>query len=352
MRRLKVLLSIRNLLMKRRTQPRGQIATFLLLILGGLLIIALATANLGKLSLATLKASNAVDSAALLLGSELATKANILIHTKGLDGQVENCKNTGMLPVVLSITMDPIIGGFIGGLIVEGDLNGAFAGALQGIQIGAAVGGGVIAGGIVTGGNPIGMAIGGAVALTSSVYNAYSQEQRSIDNFTEAVRRLRNLAERDSFREQVFLQALTQTVNDPNRTADAKNPNDTAACYWPTPDDPVGNVVIPGDPGDANANGNNTESIPCFEYWQDQRTTKLQQMLPQLRKDVQAFFDGPMSTFETAAEATYQVGGGSSCGDGTCDFDEQCGWVNVCEQDCGVCPSSSDGGGDDGGGSE
>ena len=182
-----------------------------------------------------------------------------------------------------------------------------------------------------------GAAIGGAVGSTASVagtslYAGSVKEQMTADAFSVAARRLSGLQERDSTREGVFLQALAQTANDPNRTANANDPNDTAACYWPA------KVQVSGDPNDADADGNITESIPCFEYWWDRRVEQLKQPLTTLRADVDAFLTGPLAAFEAQAEAAYG-GGGSRCGDGTCDSDENCGWANECPADCGACGS-------------
>lgn len=401
MRRLSTLLSLVNLT-RHRAHPRGQIATFLLLGLVAVLVFAIATANLGQLSLTTIKASNAADSAALLLGSQLATKANQQWQTLG--ERIEKCKRTGFLGIVLAIVFAVIaiascvyagcvglgvymavgaaggfVGGAIGGAIVHGTLEGALVGALQGAMIGAAIGGGyagianpsgfagaggatlevgagaaagpgagtgglmtvaplapIPAGGTLLAGSTIsstGLVASGTLAVGGGLYSGAVQEQMTSDAFTVAAKGISGLPELDQIRESVFLNALALTVNDPNRTA--KDEHDTAACYWPTPVDDVGKVQVIGDPNDADADGNKTESIPCFEYWWDQRITKLKEGIPQLQADVEAFLNGPMSTFETAAETTYLgSGGGSRCGDQVCDPDEYCGWVNQCETDC------------------
>ena len=71
MRRLQQLCSLANLTRSRNAM--GQVATFLLLITAGVLIIALATANLGQVAVHSTRVANAADSAALRLGSSLAT---------------------------------------------------------------------------------------------------------------------------------------------------------------------------------------------------------------------------------------------------------------------------------------
>lgn len=385
-------------------RPRGQIATFLLLGLVAVLVFVIATANLGHLSLTTIKASNAADSSALLLGSQLATKANQEWQTLGQ--RIEKCKRTGMLGVVLAIVLAVLavalcpvtactslgmfmlvgavagaIGGAIGGAIAG---TGALQGAIQGAMIGAAIGGGasaigggpvagpggtevgflgmeelgtltlgageaIPAGATVVGGSVTtgivsvpGAVAGGTMAAGSSIYSGAIQEQMTSDGFTVAAKGISGLPERDQIRESVFLSALSQTVNDPNKTDNTTTTDRIeGACFWPTPVDEVGKVVVPGDPNDADADGNKTESIPCFEYWWDQRITKLKEQMPQLQADVEAFLNGPMSTFEAQAEATYG-GGGSRCGDSVCDFDENCGWASQCPADCGSCGGGGD----------
>lgn len=387
----------------RTRRPSGQIATLLLLLTIAILIVTLAMANLGHLSLTTTRVANTADAATLNLGSQLATHANSLWHALG--ERIERCRRTGLLALVLAIivaiilvvvtcwatactttpatlmeylgTVGALIGaGAVGGAI-GGSIGGAIAGtgAAQGAAQGAAVGaaiGSAFAAAVVPAPVPLSAAAGevaefgllavpaapaaatsattlalagsGAATLSaaSSLYAGAMREQMTSDAFSVTARQLNALPEYDRIRESVFLDALNRTVDDPNRTA--KNRGDTAGCYWPTLDpDAV------GDPNDADGDGNKTEQIPCFEYWIDRRVAKLKEGLPQVGAAITAFLNGPLTTFETQAEAAYG-GGGSRCGDQVCETDEECGWASVCEQDCGVCPSS-DGGGGDGGGS-
>lgn len=396
MRQLRTLISVANLAARKRGK-RGQIATFLLLGLGVVLILALATANLGQFSLATTEASNTADSAVLLLGSQLATKANV--HYQTLGERIQKCKRTGFLGTLLAIVVAiavtvltwgvgaPIgmgffafaaqnlglmmavgaaggfLGGAIGGAVVHGTLSGALTGGLHGAMTGAAIGGGIssVAHGVAKAaattavnslqgagemaalgagdvysaayanamaqyGAAAGVA-GGSSAVGGSVYHGVTEQMKTEDSFTVAAKAISGLPERDQIRESVFLQAFSQTVKDPNLT--------DGTCHWPTPEDAEGIVQVTGDPDDHDADGDRAEQIPCFRYWWDQRIVNLKAKFPELQADIEAFLNGPMTTFETAAEATYlSRGAGSRCGDQVCDFDESCGWVNQCESDC------------------
>ena len=381
---LKRLISLSNV-MRHRARQRGQIATFLLLGLVAVLVFAIATANLGRLSLASLRASNTADSSVMLLGSQLATKASVQWNTLGK--RLEKCQSSGMLAIVVAIIVAVVlivvtwgaatplvaamlpaiiaatgvtlatavtiattalmigagmVGGAIGGAIggaaagtgvVEGTVHGAVVGAAlgSGVAAGAAMGPASAAAISPAMASTSGAIAGGALSAGSSLYSGSVKEQMTSDAFTVAAKALSGLPEKDSIREIVFLQSLGQTVNDPNRTANANNPNDTGACYWPA------KVPVSGDPFDANANGNTKESIPCFEYWWDRRVDQLKQPLTTLGGDVEAFLNGPLAAFEGSTQATVLCGGNIRCGDGACEFDEQCGWASQCPADCGAC---------------
>lgn len=368
-------MSFANLVVQKR-QTRGQVATFLLLMVVGVLVFALATANLGNISLMSTRVANATDSATLALGSQLATKANF--HWQTLGQRIEKCKRTGLLALVLAIIFvvialvitivtwgagSPLLlmaigaaagaaGGAAGGAIAG---TGALQGAIQGAAIGAAIGAGVGAGqylgaylgaeigamsaslgpalGAQAGaaiGATVGGIAGGALSAGGSLFTAAVKEQMTSDAFEVAARRLNGLPEHDHIREQIFLQVLPQVVDDPNVT--------NGTCRFPGP------VAVTGDPLDTDGDGDKTEQIPCFQHWQEQRITNLKDLLEQLRPEVEAFLNGPMSTFEAQAEATYlSCSGPSRCGDQVCDFDEQCGWVNQCETDCGSCGGTGSG---------
>lgn len=162
----------------------GQMATLLVLVMAGLLIFVLTTINIGQVAGNSSKLSNAADSAALLLASQLATKSHYIY--KSLGDKWEICKKGGMLHIVLAIVIAIIVivvasylapaifavlgptfataatatapaalttigaisagaaggfvGGAIGGGIVSGTVGGTVMGAAQGAAIGASIG--------------------------------------------------------------------------------------------------------------------------------------------------------------------------------------------------------------------
>lgn len=175
------MLKLRTFLaLRRRAHKKGQIATLLLILLVGILILALATANLGHVSATSITVANAADSSALSLGSQLSTQANVLCMSlgNGTECKTERCRRRGILAIVLAVVAAVIAiilvipsGGtsaialpgilaalhgaialtFVGAVAgaVGGALGGAIAGtgvlkgAFQGASIGAAIGGGI-----------------------------------------------------------------------------------------------------------------------------------------------------------------------------------------------------------------
>lgn len=315
----------------------GQIATFLLLVMVAVLIFAIVTVNIGNLTANATTVANAADSSALLLGSQLATRANTLCMSLG-DGKqclTERCKRTGLLALVLAIIVAVIVtiatwgtltgptlmmlkamlivagfaaaAGALGGAIAG---TGVISGALQGAMVGAAIAGGIAGGAkllgqlfgqtivagtlesagvatevtvtstetvavgttlaagteIVTGSvfvpsvtaGIVGGVLGGAVVAGSSLFSESVKQQIG---FAEAAKALSGLPQRQSLRESAFQQALSQVVDDPNKT--------TGQCFWPEP------FAVTGDPHDANGNGDTTEAISCFQFWLDRRTAAI-----------------------------------------------------------------------------
>ena len=81
---------------------KGQVATFLLLMLVVVLIFAMLIANLGQVSLQATTVANAADSAALLLGSQLATTSNQIYTALGHGIQ---CRKGGFFTILLIIVV-------------------------------------------------------------------------------------------------------------------------------------------------------------------------------------------------------------------------------------------------------
>ncbi len=163
-RKFKKLCSINNLLQDSRI--RGQVATYMLMMIGAALTFTLAMASLSQLTSRTTAIDDAADQAALTLASRIANKSNQ--YYVALGERTKICKGTGLLGKILAIIIVVIIiiiscflppgagcawggsvafivlaalagaaGGAIGGAI---DGSGAARGALTGAIIGAALG--------------------------------------------------------------------------------------------------------------------------------------------------------------------------------------------------------------------
>ncbi len=136
---------------------RGQIATLFILMIIFVLIFTLVVINIGNVTNRLTQISNAIDSAGLYLGSQLASKSHMLYESLG--NKTKKCKKGGLLGVVLAIIgaiigfviggpgLAAVIGGAIGGAIggsftANNPLKGMAMGAIQGAMIGAAIAGG------------------------------------------------------------------------------------------------------------------------------------------------------------------------------------------------------------------
>ena len=166
----------------------GQIATLALLTIAGALVMALALANIGSMSLNATLSDDTADSGALLLASLLSTKAHALWQALGF--RTQKCQASGLLSSILAIVIAIIIiiivlifcapclaavvavgSALAGGAAVSAGtvaiavastvVAGAVGGAVGGAAGGAATGYGAAAGAIQ--GATIGAAIGAAV---------------------------------------------------------------------------------------------------------------------------------------------------------------------------------------------
>ncbi len=309
----------------RSTKPSGQIATLLMLIMVAVLIFVLVTVNIGQISVTTTNLSNAADAASLYLASQLGTKSRMLSDAlrKACGKPTKCCTKTGWGGIIggifgagLGILLAPftfgaslalttignaVIGGTIGGAIggaIAGP--GALQGAIQGFSVGLAIGGAVTSlggpamyqvtpatvgstelAGVMTQGSTLMVAntplalltstggiVGTTLAAGASIYNAYIADKITQAAFSAAAKALNGLPQAaDRFREGVFLQALSQTVDDPNMHIDEF---------------------------DSDEDGDIEEKVPYFQYWWERRIANAKTNLAQLKTLIDEFFNGKM----------------------------------------------------------
>lgn len=177
------------------------------------------------------------------------------------------------------------VGGGIGGAIAG---TGWVQGAIQGATIGAAIGAGVVGGASIGAGYAgsggatvqyglgslgseafqsipafgsipatasvvsgstlaaVGAMAGATLAVSANIYSAYAKDQMLGDAMAAAVKALNGLPEEKRIRESVFLQALSSTIDDPNKVIDDV---------------------------DSDGDGNTTERVPNFQVCWDKRIT-------------------------------------------------------------------------------
>lgn len=319
----------------------GQIATLLTLSMVIVLIIIAATIKVGNLSNKATTLANAADSSALLLASQLSTKAFQLWDSLKGDpndgkGATKKCQKSSFLSmllgaifaiiaVVVMIYFPPFaalglanasvlakMAVFIAIAATSGAAGGAVGavasgtnvlyGAAQGAAIGAAIGG-IAAGSIatinpaffgtpaLTGGimvpttmQALGAIGTGVMGLGNTLYKAWSEANALDKSFSEAARALNGLPEKDTYREAVFLNALSQTIEDQNTTktmgiCKAVIDGEKEEC---AEDDKY-------DPYDADNDGDKDEIISYFSYWWDRRIKDLKELFPKLQSRTQDF---------------------------------------------------------------
>jgi len=70
-----------------------------------------------------------------------------------------------------------------------------------------------------------GAVVGGGLAASTATYNAYVADQNQSAAFAAASQMLNGLPDYDRFRESIFLQVFSQTVDDPNKDMDSDDLN-------------------------------------------------------------------------------------------------------------------------------
>ena len=387
---LKKITSLKNLV--KSDSLKGQTATLLTLALAAVLIIGVMMLNLGNVAVNANTLSNAADSASLLLASQISTQAYQLWDS--LDGKpnngygtLEKCKKSSFLSllfgaifaiivIVISFIFPPFglvgielfmfvmvaaaaagaAGGAVGAMASGTDV---LQGAAQGAAIGAALGGiacgayamTVATPAIFTSMAPVyGMISTGVMGLGSTLYKAMSEANAVDQGFSQAAKVLNGLPQRDIYRESVFLNVFSQTIDDPNRTdskyvqlfedTDCDGKKDTHYC-----------VAKPGagrkencDPHDFNGNGDKDEAVPYFQYWWERRVDQLKKVIPELELMTQDFVSinqcpsgsgctrtaydyagycdnqQPLSDFQASAQAAFTTQYQGDCFVRFCDF--------------------------------
>jgi len=325
----------------------GQIATILILMMVAVLIFVLAIVNMGKISITATTLANAADSAALSLGSQLATKANVLYNS--IPG-IEKCKKSSWLSVILAIVFAIIVvivgygttwfasygilvaalAGAIGGAIgaaISG--TNILTGALQGAIIGAAIGGGAMMGaeigvgaagesaatsgqaayeaGIAAGmteaaagefaidvavsciasASAVGATIGVVVVAGCKLYNASVADKMSSAAIAAASKALNGLPEYERFQEGTMLQAFSLVVDDPNMVADSP---------------------------DTDTDGDTSEEVSAFQVWWWNRTEAYRSAAATMKTLTDAFKTALADFKEYELYTVYQdCSGGYGC---------------------------------------
>jgi len=315
----------------KKDKPQGQISTLLILMIVVILIMILTTVNLGQLSISTTNLSNVADSSSLYLASQLATRSYSLY--KALGNSTSQCKSGGwasmFFAVVFAVVAVVVTWGYaapvvIGAAAAAGAVGGAIGaayagtsvlqGAVQGLIIGAAIGSGAGSGattgaeagtalateeamsvleagqaaglttaqinaqlasinvvGYTTAGATVGAVAGGTLSAAASAYNAYVADQSQSAAIAAASRSLNGLPDYDLYRESIFLQVFSQTVDDPNKDTDTR---------------------------DLDGDGKIDEKISHFLYYWDDRIKYLKGVIPTLKSITDNFVNGTLEDFK------------------------------------------------------
>ncbi|MDO8748246.1 MAG: hypothetical protein Q7J72_03905 [Candidatus Omnitrophota bacterium] len=144
----------------------------------------------------------------------------------------------------------------------------------------------------------IGQAAMSALGVAAKVYNTYVEDEMSFAAISSATKGINGLLEYDRYRENTFFQALSQTVDDSNKT-------DSDYVQLPVNDktDTDGDGKINRyDPYDTDGDGNKEEAVPYFQYWWDLRVRALKSIIPELEALTYLFLWGEESEeYNTAA---------------------------------------------------
>ncbi len=325
----------------------GQTATLMILIIVFILSLILLTLNIGQVGLKGTKLANAADTASLSLASQLASKAKLLGENLGSGTFVlAKCKKGGILGTVLAvigaliaIAISPfcggmslialaaiggMIGGMIGGALTSNNpLTGGLLGAVQGAAIGASMGyafgasaayPGCLWAESFSGMSATGLALG-SLTVAGTIFNAAMTETDSATAFRSITRQLNGLSEESRIRETVLFSALSQTVEDPNKTDAntvwyAKGQWQDSNGVWQHFD---GDTPLVGpNPFDAELDGNTQKKVSKFVWWWDQRVRAIKEDEgAAVNAAAYNFVNGPLKNFYNNVLYPARCGGGS-----------------------------------------
>ena len=312
-----------------RMYKKGQIATLFILMIIFVLIFTLVVINIGNISGRLTQISNAIDSGGLYLGSQLATKGQILYEALG--NKTKRCVRGGLLAIILAIIVAVVltylcpalawywvalaaaIAGMIGGLIVHGTAKGAVMGAIQGAMIGAAVAGGahmggklfakeaaaegamcsvpqeaitagelsamevpsILAPGMVTIPSTTGAIVGVSLAAGANIYTGAMSDKSMEAGMEHFAKALGGLPDYESVREGVFLYVFSGTVDDPNKVQDTN---------------------------DIDCDGKIDDEIPQFSVWWDEHIKDLKASLGSGVDVIADFLNNSLKPFKDTTE--------------------------------------------------
>lgn len=349
----------------------GQIATYLIFFMIITLILIMVTVDIGEVSLRATTLSNAADSAALYLGSQIATQSNITF--KNNDSKTKKCYTGGLAGIISAIVVAIIAVVLIstgvlaplgiaalntaagiatvavaagaakmfGDAYVAGTYRGAIGSFVQGAIIGAA-----IAGGAVYLNNPFALGpkatmLDAVIGVTTNVVlptlavaaTAYNNLQvvkginLTLDNINKS---LNSLPPKTRFRAQAFLQALSATVDDPNMEKD----NSLMFSYDRDNADNDNNPNTGAELlflGDSDGDYNTDELVPAFQNWWWFYFGQLRFEDWKLRDPsfLNGFIDGPLTDFMNSVKSMYPDFADCTCTTSD-DVDGNCTDVTTC----------------------
>ncbi len=239
----------------------------------------------------------AIGSAASAIGTAVAPATTSMSMVGGTMMETSLASQLGLIgPTTTTIAVGPAgvssgigVSGAAGAIGEASGVAGALGGGASGASAGASgvAGGGInaaIAASTTTPAAHAAMLQSAAKAamnvlgVGAKFYNESVDQKMTFAAISAAAKSTQNLPEKDRYRENVFLQALSQTVDDPRDTKDA------GVCQ-----DKDGDGVMKCDPYDSDGDGNKKETVPYFQYWWDRRMEAFKSIIPKLKNRTNDF---------------------------------------------------------------